>query len=76
MTTSDFRKVLKQLNKKPPVAKKYMKHNAPKARTCGMAKHKCRRCGRNGGQVRKYGIDMCRQCFRELALKLGFKKYN
>jgi len=25
--------------------------------------------------VRKYGLNFCRQCFREVAVGLGFKKY-
>ncbi|HIQ38408.1 MAG TPA: 30S ribosomal protein S14 [Methanothermococcus okinawensis] len=37
----------------------------------------CRRCGREGrGIIRKYGLNLCRQCFRELAPKLGFKKLD
>jgi len=26
--------------------------------------------------IRKYGIYLCRQCFREIAKKMGFEKYN
>ena len=26
-------------------------------------------------KVRKYGLNLCRQCFREVAEKIGFKKY-
>jgi len=26
--------------------------------------------------VSRYGINLCRQCFREVAPKMGFKKYN
>jgi len=36
----------------------------------------CQFCGRKDGLIRKYGLNMCRQCFREKASKLGFKKYN
>ncbi|MCD6503488.1 MAG: 30S ribosomal protein S14 [Euryarchaeota archaeon] len=35
----------------------------------------CERCGRKRGIVRKYGLHLCRQCFRELAPIMGFKKY-
>jgi small subunit ribosomal protein S14 len=28
--------------------------------------HRCRRCGRSGGYIRKF--QLCRICFRELAL--------
>lgn len=36
----------------------------------------CRRCGRKQGLVGKYDIFLCRQCFREIAPKMGFKKYR
>ncbi|AEH61069.1 ribosomal protein S14 [Methanosalsum zhilinae DSM 4017] len=36
----------------------------------------CRRCGRKQGLVRKYGICMCRHCFREMAHEMGFEKYT
>lgn len=75
MTSSDYRKVFVQLNNKPEIKKKYLKHNAPKKRTTGELLKKCRRCGRTGGHVSKYGINLCRQCFREIAKKIGFKKY-
>ncbi len=76
MTTSDYRKVFTQLKAKPVKLAKFLKHNKPKERSCGIALRKCRRCGRNGGHIRKYGVSLCRQCFREIALELGFKKFS
>ncbi|GGJ13231.1 30S ribosomal protein S14 [Halobellus salinus] len=38
--------------------------------------NECRRCGRNQGLVGKYDINLCRQCFREVAREMGFKKYR
>ena len=38
--------------------------------------HACRRCERKQGLVGKYDIWLCRQCFREIARSMGFKKYN
>jgi small subunit ribosomal protein S14 len=35
----------------------------------------CVRCGRRRGIVRRYGMHLCRQCFREVAKDAGFKKY-
>ncbi|MHC1625025.1 MAG: 30S ribosomal protein S14 [Methermicoccaceae archaeon] len=35
----------------------------------------CKRCGRKQGIVRKYDLNLCRQCFREIAPLIGFKKY-
>lgn len=36
----------------------------------------CVRCGRKRGVVRRYQLHLCRQCFRENARELGFKKYS
>ncbi|MBI2135643.1 30S ribosomal protein S14 [Candidatus Woesearchaeota archaeon] len=76
MTYSDYRKVFKQLRVKPAKLKKYIKHNAPKPRLCGISLRKCKRCGRVGAHIRKYGLHLCRQCFRDIAIQIGFKKYN
>jgi len=76
MTTSDYRKAYTQLKAKPVKLAKYVKHNKPKERSCGIALKKCKRCGRNGGHIQKYGLHLCRQCFREIAKKIGFKKYS
>jgi len=76
MTTSDYRKVFKQLKSKPIKLKKYLKHNKPKKRNTGIAKKKCQRCGRARGHIDKYGLDICRHCFRDISTKIGFKKYN
>ena len=75
MTTKDFRKVLVQLESKPAKLKKYLKHNSPKKRKIGIGSRKCRKCGRYGAHVGSYGIHLCRQCFREDAKSLGFKKF-
>lgn len=76
MTYSDHKKVFKQLRAKPVKLKKYVKHNSPKERKFGRSARKCRRCGRIRGHIKKYGLNLCRQCFREVAMKLGFKKYS
>jgi ribosomal protein S14 len=31
-------------------------------------------CGNQWGIIRKYGLNICRQCFREYAKDMGFKK--
>jgi small subunit ribosomal protein S14 len=78
MTTSDPKKMLKQLNKKPQKLKRFRKYNMPKERSCGRQTAKCSRCGRSGvgGFVSQYNLNYCRCCFREIATKIGFKKYN
>ena len=76
MTYSDYRKAFKQLKTKPSKLHKYIKHNSPKQRKYGRVTKKCRRCGRPGGHIGKYGLELCRTCFREIATSLGFKKYS
>ncbi len=76
MSYSNYEKVFKQLSTKPAKLNKFIKHNAPKKRGMGIASKRCRRCGRVRGHISKYGLDLCRQCFREIAVKIGFKKYN
>jgi small subunit ribosomal protein S14 len=75
MSYSSWDKALKQLKAKPNKMKKFIKFNSPKPRTTGRALRKCRRCGRIRGHINKYGLHYCRQCFREIATQIGFKKY-
>ena len=76
MTYSNYKKALKQLKVKPAIAEKYLKHNSPKKRSCGVARKKCRISGRIGGRISKYGLNINRLEFREIATKIGFKKLN
>jgi len=76
MTASDWNKILKQLKEKPEKMQKFLRHNKPIARTTGLSKKKCERCGRFGAHLSQYNLNLCRQCFREIAEEIGFKKYN
>lgn len=76
MTTTDHTKVLKQIANKPGKMAKYKKYNIPRSRKHGALTKKCSRCGRTGGHIGKYGLNLCRQCFRDIATKIGFKKYS
>ena len=76
MTASDWNKIIKQLKGKPAVMQKFLKHNRPKVRTTGIAKNKCERCGRFGAHLNQYNLNLCRQCFREIAEEIGFEKYS
>lgn len=76
MSYSNYKKEFKQLKAKPAKLKKFIKHNAPKKRTCGFSRYHCSRCGRIKGHINSYGLNLCRQCFREIAVNLGFKKYS
>jgi len=76
MTTSNYKKVIKQLKVKPAKMTKFLKHNAPKERKFGKGIKKCKICGRNSAMISKYHLGICRTCFREIATKIGFKKYS
>ncbi len=75
MTASDWKKIARQLESKPAIRARFLKHCKPKERKFGIAAKKCGRCGRFGSHVGQYGLNLCRQCFREIAEKIGFKKY-
>lgn len=76
MSYSCYDKAFSQLKVKPAKLNKYIRHNAPKVRKTGVALRKCRRCGRIGGHISSYGLHVCRHCFREIAVKIGFKKFS
>ena len=76
MTASDWRKILKQLESKPVIKARFIKNNQPKARKIGIAVKKCERCGRYGAHIKSYGLNLCRNCFREIAVEIGFQKYS
>lgn len=46
-----------------------------KKRRFGKGSRRCIRCGTHDGLIRRYNLNICRRCFREVAEKLGFKKY-
>ncbi|XP_044753778.1 40S ribosomal protein S29 [Coccinella septempunctata] len=42
----------------------------------GQGSRSCRACSNRHGLIRKYGLNLCRQCFREYANYIGFKKLD
>ncbi|OXV05846.1 hypothetical protein Egran_06386 [Elaphomyces granulatus] len=45
-------------------------------RTFGKGSRQCRVCSHRAGLIRKYGLMVCRQCFREKSSDIGFVKVN
>lgn len=76
MTAKKWDKTMWQLENKPAKKGRYIKFNKPKDRKFGRGTKSCKLCGRHGGHINKYGLHVCRQCFREIAAKLGFRKYG
>eukprot|EP00640_Fibrocapsa_japonica_P008738 CAMPEP_0113942468 /NCGR_PEP_ID=MMETSP1339-20121228/8178_1 /TAXON_ID=94617 /ORGANISM="Fibrocapsa japonica" /LENGTH=56 /DNA_ID=CAMNT_0000946959 /DNA_START=110 /DNA_END=280 /DNA_ORIENTATION=+ /assembly_acc=CAM_ASM_000762 len=42
----------------------------------GKGGRKCRVCANPHAIIRKYGMNVCRQCFQQYAKDIGFIKYN
>jgi len=76
MTASDWNKITKQLKGKEAILQKFLRHNKPKERKFGISTRKCERCGRFGAHIKQYNLNLCRQCFREIAEEIGFYKYS
>ncbi|KAJ2727043.1 40S ribosomal protein S29 [Coemansia sp. Benny D115] len=47
-----------------------------RVRTYGKGSRQCRVCAHQAGLIRKYNLDLCRQCFREYANDIGFTKVD
>ncbi|KGG50584.1 hypothetical protein DI09_63p80 [Mitosporidium daphniae] len=47
-------------------------HSRP--RTFGKGSRECRVCTNKDGLIRKYGLNLCRQCFRQYSSDIGFMK--
>ncbi|POR37022.1 40s ribosomal protein s29, partial [Tolypocladium paradoxum] len=45
-------------------------------RNYGKGSRSCRVCKHKAGLIRKYDLNLCRQCFREKAKDIGFNKYR
>jgi small subunit ribosomal protein S14 len=52
------------------------KYKPPKVIKHGRGVQECRRCGSRDAVIQAYGLYLCRQCFREIAYVMGFKKYS
>ncbi|MGB9827274.1 30S ribosomal protein S14 [Thermosphaera chiliense] len=52
------------------------KFKQPKIHKYGRGVQECQRCGSRDAVIQAYGLYLCRQCFREVAGTIGFKKYS
>ncbi|MEZ0393971.1 MAG: 30S ribosomal protein S14 [Desulfurococcaceae archaeon] len=52
------------------------KYKPPNTYKHGKGAKACARCGARDAVIQAYGLYLCRQCFRELATSMGFKKYS
>lgn len=52
------------------------KYKQPKIDRYGRGTQECQRCGSRDAVIQAYNLYLCRQCFREIAYVMGFRKYN
>ena len=72
-------KVPRLIELKKKYGQKHVKKTTPLQRVkrkFGVGSRRCSICESYGSHVRVYGLKLCRQCFRDYAQKLGFKKYG
>jgi len=58
--------------------KKNKKDKTPKKQLSlskGRDFRRCRFCGNARGLIRRYYLNICRRCFREVGEEIGFRKY-
>jgi small subunit ribosomal protein S29e len=55
---------------------KALLNSHPKSELGSKGARRCRCCGNQQAIIRKYHLNLCRQCFRERALDIGFIKVS
>jgi len=75
MTAKNWEKQFGQVKHKKAERTRQLKFNKPKDRKYGRGTRKCKICGRRGAIIRRSSLNVCRQCFRDIAAEIGFKKF-
>jgi len=68
------RPVLEKINVSKTRLTRFKRHNSPKLRKFGNRLSICQRCGGTRRMIKKYSLNICGRCFREVAKELGFRK--
>ncbi|MBS3065372.1 MAG: 30S ribosomal protein S14 [DPANN group archaeon] len=68
------RPVLEKINVSKTRLIRFKRHNSPKLRKFGNRLSICQRCGGTRRMIKKYSLNICGRCFREVAKELGFRK--
>lgn len=75
MTAKDWEKTFKSVAHKKAESGRMLKFNKPQEKKCGRGKRVCEICKRRKALIKRYSLNICRQCFRDTAKGIGFKKY-
>lgn len=71
-----FERIAKTLKGKPAKYKRFIKFNKHKMQPHDKRQNACTRCNRPEAHIKIHGLNYCRECFREIAEDIGFKKYG
>ncbi|MFA5302956.1 MAG: 30S ribosomal protein S14 [Candidatus Nanoarchaeia archaeon] len=75
MTAKDWKKTFDTISHKKAESGRMLKFNKPDEKKFGRGKRVCDICGRRGALIRRYSLNICRQCFRDVARDIGFNKF-
>jgi len=75
MTAKNWKKSFDILSHKKAESGRMLKFNKPQEKKFGRGKRVCDICGRKGSLIRRYSLNVCRQCFRDVAKNIGFNKF-
>jgi small subunit ribosomal protein S14 len=71
-----FERIAKTLKGKPVKYNRFIKFSSHKIQPHDARSRKCIRCNRPEAHIGIHGLNYCRQCFREVAKDIGFRKYG
>jgi small subunit ribosomal protein S14 len=71
-----YERIAKTLKGKPAKYSRFTRFNQHKTQPHDARSRRCIRCNRPEGLVSMHGLNYCRECFREVAKDLGFRKYG
>ncbi len=71
-----YERIAKNLKGKPAKYSRFTRFNQHKLQPHDRRAHMCVRCNRTEAHIGIHGLSYCRECFREVAKDLGFRKYG
>jgi small subunit ribosomal protein S14 len=71
-----FEKIASTLKGKPAKYSRFMRFNKHKMQPNDKRRNVCTRCNRAEAHISIHGLNYCRECFREIAEDIGFRKYG
>lgn len=73
---SAFERIYRIHQNDPVKQYRMQRFNKHKMKSHDIRSRACVRCNRPEAHIRVHGLNYCRQCFREIAKDLGFRKYG